>query len=88
MEGNHTVYIIHLNVQCESCMVTLIIRFILNEVFPDSKCFVFVRVCEINKCVLPAVPNQVTNWTLIAKNDLGVKTLTDTADPTHRGNLF
>ncbi|XP_048022328.1 LIF receptor subunit alpha b [Megalobrama amblycephala] len=41
-------------------------------------------VCEINKCVLPAVPNQVTNWTLIAKNDLGVKILTDTADPTHR----
>ncbi|ROL47551.1 Leukemia inhibitory factor receptor [Anabarilius grahami] len=42
------------------------------------------RVCDFNKCVLPAVPNQVTNWTLIAKNDLGVKTLTDTADPTHR----
>ncbi|CAM4667824.1 unnamed protein product [Leuciscus chuanchicus] len=41
-------------------------------------------VCDFGKCVLPAVPKQVTNWTLIAKNPLGVKTLTDTADPTHR----
>lgn len=69
-------------------MVTLIIRFIRNEVFPDSKCFVFVRVCNFNECVLPVEPNQVTKWTLIAKNDLGVKTLTDTAVPFHRGNLF
>ncbi|XP_051732732.1 LIF receptor subunit alpha b isoform X2 [Ctenopharyngodon idella] len=42
------------------------------------------RNCEFNKCVLPAVLKQVTNWTLIAKNPLGVKTLTDTADPSHR----
>lgn len=42
------------------------------------------RDCDFNKCVLPAVPKQVTNWTLIAQNPLGVKTLTDTADPTHR----
>lgn len=55
------------------------------RVFTDSKCFVFVRVCDFDKCVLPAVTKQVTNWTLIAKNPLGVKTLTDTADITHRG---
>ncbi|XP_016365738.1 leukemia inhibitory factor receptor-like isoform X1 [Sinocyclocheilus rhinocerous] len=42
------------------------------------------RVCEFGKCVIHAVKKQVTNWTLIAKNPLGVKTLTDTADPTQR----
>ncbi|XP_056118906.1 LIF receptor subunit alpha b [Rhinichthys klamathensis goyatoka] len=42
------------------------------------------RDCDFDKCVLPAVPKQVTIWTLIGKNPLGVKTLTDTADPTHR----
>uniref|UniRef100_A0A8C2JAG9 Leukemia inhibitory factor receptor-like n=1 Tax=Cyprinus carpio TaxID=7962 RepID=A0A8C2JAG9_CYPCA len=42
------------------------------------------RVCEYRKCVINELKKQVTNWTLIAKNPLGVKTLTDTADPTHR----
>ncbi|KAG1943516.1 leukemia inhibitory factor receptor [Pimephales promelas] len=42
------------------------------------------RDCDFNKCALPAVPNQVTTWTLTAKNPLGVKTITDTADPAHR----
>ncbi|KAK7143448.1 hypothetical protein R3I93_014568 [Phoxinus phoxinus] len=41
------------------------------------------RDCDFDKCVLPAVP-KMTNWTLVAKNLLGVKILTDTADPTHR----
>uniref|UniRef100_A0A8C2G4M9 LIF receptor subunit alpha b n=1 Tax=Cyprinus carpio TaxID=7962 RepID=A0A8C2G4M9_CYPCA len=44
--------------------------------------------CEFGQCVLREVikqtTKQVTSWTLIAKNPLGVKTLTDTADPTHR----
>ncbi|XP_058613206.1 LIF receptor subunit alpha b [Onychostoma macrolepis] len=43
------------------------------------------RDCKLdNKCVIRAETKQVTKWTLIAKNPLGVKTLTDTADPTHR----
>ncbi|XP_059382263.1 leukemia inhibitory factor receptor-like isoform X2 [Carassius carassius] len=42
------------------------------------------RVCEFGKCVIHAVKKQVTNCTLVARNPLGVKTLTDTADPTHR----
>uniref|UniRef100_A0A671M1L7 Coiled-coil domain-containing protein 61-like n=1 Tax=Sinocyclocheilus anshuiensis TaxID=1608454 RepID=A0A671M1L7_9TELE len=42
------------------------------------------RDCKFGQCVLHAMKPQVTNWTLIAKNPLGVKTLTDTADPTHR----
>ncbi|XP_067280344.1 LIF receptor subunit alpha b isoform X2 [Pseudorasbora parva] len=41
-------------------------------------------VCDFNKCVLIGVPKQVTTWTLTAKNALGVKVLTDTADPKHR----
>ncbi|XP_077089113.1 LIF receptor subunit alpha b [Siphateles boraxobius] len=42
------------------------------------------RKCDFDGCVLPGVPKQETIWTLIAKNPLGVKTLMDTADPTHR----
>ncbi|KAL1253038.1 hypothetical protein QQF64_017731 [Cirrhinus molitorella] len=41
------------------------------------------RGCTFNNCV-HAVTKQETKWTLIAKNPLGVKTLIDTADPTHR----
>jgi len=75
MEGNPTANnISSINVQCNGYLV-----------FTDSKCFVFVRDCDFNKCALPAVPNQVTTWTLTAKNPLGVKTITDTADPAHRG---
>lgn len=42
------------------------------------------RVCVFGKCVTHVETKQVNNWTLIAKNPLGVKTLTDAADPTHR----
>lgn len=56
--------------------------------FSDANCFAFTRVCEYRKCVINELKKQVTNWTLIAKNPLGVKTLTDTADPTHRGKTY
>ncbi|XP_043077162.1 LIF receptor subunit alpha b [Puntigrus tetrazona] len=42
------------------------------------------RVCSFGKCVIHAVKNQETNWTLVAENPVGVKTLSDTADPTQR----
>ncbi|XP_026090680.1 leukemia inhibitory factor receptor-like isoform X1 [Carassius auratus] len=42
------------------------------------------RDCTFGQCGLPAMTKQVTKWTLVAKNPLGVKTLTDIADPTHR----
>ncbi|XP_051955429.1 leukemia inhibitory factor receptor-like isoform X2 [Xyrauchen texanus] len=40
------------------------------------------RVCTFDQCVLRE--NNVTRWTLIARNPLGVKTITDSADPKHR----
>ncbi|XP_051536710.1 leukemia inhibitory factor receptor-like isoform X2 [Myxocyprinus asiaticus] len=40
------------------------------------------RVCTFDRCVLRE--NNVTRWTLIARNPLGVKTITDSADPKHR----
>ncbi|XP_073681052.1 leukemia inhibitory factor receptor-like [Garra rufa] len=42
------------------------------------------RDCQFGKCALHGVTKQVTKWTLIAKNPLGVKTLIDIDDPTRR----
>lgn len=42
------------------------------------------RKCEFNRCDPLELKKQITNWTLIARNALGVKIVTDTGDPTHR----
>lgn len=42
------------------------------------------RKCEFVRCEPLALKKQMTNWTLIARNALGMKIVTDTADPTHR----
>ncbi|XP_056302312.1 LIF receptor subunit alpha b isoform X2 [Danio aesculapii] len=42
------------------------------------------RKCEFNRCDPLELKQQITNWTLIARNALGMKIVTDIADPTHR----
>ncbi|TRY97899.1 hypothetical protein DNTS_034130 [Danionella cerebrum] len=46
------------------------------------------RECEFNQCDQQILTKQVTKWTLIAKNPLGLKTLTDTADPMRRSKFI
>ncbi|XP_051532876.1 LIF receptor subunit alpha b [Myxocyprinus asiaticus] len=50
----------------------------------DNKTFYTLNgsVCKFDQCVLHK--NNATNWTLNATNPLGVKTITDTAEPKHR----
>ncbi|KAI4886814.1 hypothetical protein NFI96_018381 [Prochilodus magdalenae] len=46
------------------------------------------RNCSFEKCVLDEnVDKGVMNWTLVARNILGVKTISDVADPKHRVRL-
>ncbi len=86
MEGNHTadkiISILMHNVNHAWLLLPQWIQ------FSDANCFAFARVCEFGKCVTHVETKQVNNWTLIAKNPLGVKTLTDAADPTHRGKTY
>lgn len=86
MEGNHTADKIISILMYSVNHAWLLLSYWIQ--FSDANCFAFVRVCEFGKCVIHAETKQVTNWTLIAKNPLGVKTLTDTADPTHRGKTY
>uniref|UniRef100_A0AAR2JB59 LIF receptor subunit alpha b n=1 Tax=Pygocentrus nattereri TaxID=42514 RepID=A0AAR2JB59_PYGNA len=46
------------------------------------------RNCSVDRCVLDdSVDKGVMNWTLIAKNSLGEKMISDVADPKHRVRL-